>query len=100
MDVLLHRIGWSVQAPSRRARRAADRPVAGRSVADGGNTAGDPGAWICFEGEAGQGLRPPKGTAWERRGHTPVVRVTARGTHRVSLAAFVAVKPGDRPHLF
>ena len=69
-------------------------------MADGGNTAGDLGAWICFEDEAGQGLRPPKGTTWGRCGHTPVVRVTARGTHRVSLAALVAVKPGQRPRLF
>ncbi|NYD47672.1 putative transposase [Actinomadura luteofluorescens] len=28
-----------------------------------------------------------------------MVRVTARGTHRVSLAALVAVKPGRRPRL-
>ncbi|WP_165959167.1 transposase [Actinomadura sp. KC345] len=68
-------------------------------MADGGQTAADLGAWICFEDEAGQGLRPPKATTWGRRGRTPVVRVTSRGTHRVSLAALVAVKPGRRPRL-
>ena len=26
----------------------------------------DLGAFICFEDEAGQGLRPPKGRAWGR----------------------------------
>ena len=33
--------------------------------------AADLGAWLCFEGEAGQGLRPPKGRAWGRRGYPP-----------------------------
>ncbi|MGI5202355.1 transposase [Spirillospora sp. CA-108201] len=73
--------------------------MAGGGVADGGSTAADLGAWICFEDEAGQGLRPPKGTTWGRRGRTPVVRVTARGTHRISLAALVAIKPGEHPRL-
>ncbi|MDC0773222.1 IS630 family transposase, partial [Streptomyces sp. HD] len=30
---------------------------------------------MCFEDEAGQGLRPPKGHTWAPRGRTPVVRV-------------------------
>jgi transposase len=57
------------------------------------------GAWVCFEDEAGQGLRPPKGRTWGRRGHTPVVRVTAAGTKRVSMAALICTKPGRRPRL-
>lgn len=43
-------------------------------------------AWLCFEDEAGQGLKRPKGRTWGRRGASPVVKVTARGTHRVSFA--------------
>jgi putative transposase len=62
-------------------------------------TAADLGAWLCFEDEAGQGLRPPKGRTWGRRGHTPVVRVTAAGTKRVSLAALICTKPGHRARL-
>ncbi|MFE6962960.1 hypothetical protein [Streptomyces sp. NPDC057696] len=62
-------------------------------------TAADLGAWLCFEDEAGQGLRPPKGHTWGRRGHTPVVRVTAAGTKRVSMAAPICTKPGHRPRL-
>jgi hypothetical protein len=54
----------------------------------------DLGAWLCFEDESGQGLRPPKGGTWERHGLTPVVRVTAQGSKRVSLAALIATKPG------
>jgi hypothetical protein len=52
------------------------------------------GAWLCFEDESGQGLRPPKGRTWGRRGHTPVVRVTARSSKRVSVAALIATRPG------
>jgi hypothetical protein len=39
--------------------------------------AADLGAWLVFEDESGQGLRPPQGRTWGRRGRTPVVRVTA-----------------------
>ena len=62
-------------------------------------TAADLGAWLVFEDESGQGLRPPKGRTWGRRGTTPVVRVTGGSNKRVSLAALIAVKPGHRPRL-
>ena len=62
-------------------------------------TAADLGAWLCFEDESGQGLRPPKGRTWGRRGHTPVVRVTGGSNRRVSLAALICIKPGHRPRL-
>jgi DDE superfamily endonuclease len=57
------------------------------------------GAWIVFEDESGQGLRPPKGRTWGRRGTTPVVTVTGGSNKRVSLAALIAIKPGCRPRL-
>ena len=62
-------------------------------------TAGGLGAWLCFEDESGQGLRPPTGRTWGQRGHTPVVKVTARNSPRLSLAALIATKPGERPRL-
>jgi hypothetical protein len=68
-------------------------------VAGGKSTAADLGAWICFEDESGQGLRPPKGRTWGRRGCTPVVTVTGGSNKRVSLAALIAVRPGSRPRL-
>ncbi|MFK0021649.1 winged helix-turn-helix domain-containing protein [Streptomyces sp. NPDC090798] len=46
---LLHRIGWSEQVPSRKAAERNEAKIA---------------AWLCFEDEAGQGLRPPKGRTW------------------------------------
>jgi transposase len=68
-------------------------------VAGGKTTAADLGAWLIFEDESGQGLRPPKGRTWGRRGHTPVVKVTGGSNKRVSLAALIALKPGHRPRL-
>jgi putative transposase len=68
-------------------------------VAGGKRTAADLGAWLIFEDESGQGLRPPKGRTWGRRGHTPVVKVTGSSNKRVSLAALIAIKPGHAPRL-
>jgi hypothetical protein len=68
-------------------------------VAGGKKTAADLGAWLCFEDGSGQGLRPPRGRTWGRRGQTPVVTVTGGHNSRVSLAALIAVKPGQRPRL-
>jgi hypothetical protein len=68
-------------------------------VAGGKRTAADLGAWLIFEDESGQGLRPPKGRTWGRRGHTPVVKVTGGSNTRVSLAALIAIKPGCAPRL-
>jgi hypothetical protein len=68
-------------------------------VAGGKRTAADLGAWLIFEDESGQGLRPPRGRTWGRRGVTPVVTVTGAHNTRVSLAALIAVKPGRRPRL-
>lgn len=47
--------------------------------------------------ESGQGLRPPKGRTWGRRGHTPVVKVTGSASKRISLAALIAVNPAAGP---
>ncbi|MFI1035182.1 transposase [Streptomyces sp. NPDC020951] len=44
-------------------------------------------------------MRPPKGRTWGRRGHTPVVRVTAQGTKRVSMAALICIKAGRTSRL-
>ena len=52
-------------------------------MAGGKRTAADPGAWLIFEDESGQGLRPPKGRTWGRRGDTPVVTVTGAQRARV-----------------
>ena len=68
-------------------------------MAGGKRTAADLGAWLCFEDESGQGLRPPKGRTWGRRGTIPVVKVTGGSNKRVSLAALIAIKPGRQPRL-
>ncbi|MGN9846918.1 transposase [Nonomuraea sp. H19] len=71
----------------------------GRGVAAGKRTAADLGAFICFEDEAGQGLRPPKGRTWAPRGARPVVHVRGRGSGRVNIASVLCFRPGDRPRL-
>ena len=73
--------------------------MAGGGLAGGKRTAADPGAWLIFEDESGQGLRPPKGRTWGRRGKTPVVKVTGGHNSRVSLAALICIKPGCAPRL-
>jgi len=73
--------------------------VAGGHLAGHKSAAADLGAWLCFGDESGQGLRPPKGRTWGRRGQTPVVTVTGGHDTRVSLAALIAVRPGCGPRL-
>ena len=73
--------------------------MAGGHLAGHKRTAADLGAWLVFEDESGQGLRPPKGRTWGRRGHTPVVKVTGGHDTRVSLAALIATRAGCRPRL-
>jgi hypothetical protein len=73
--------------------------VAGGDLARHKSAAADLGAWLCFQDESGQGLRPPKGRTWGRRGQTPVVTVTAGHNTRVSLAALIATRPGCRARL-
>src|ERR1700733_7515551 len=63
-------------------------------------TGRDLGAYLCFEDEAGPGLRPPKGLAGAPRGARPLVKVRGTGGGRVSIAGVACYRPGDRPHLF
>jgi putative transposase len=70
---LLHRMG-SARRSRRTARRSAIRrrsPRGGRNLGEGSRLAAATGAYVCFEDEAGQGLRPPKARTSARRGHTP-----------------------------
>jgi len=74
--------------------------VAGRDLGEGSRLAAASGAWICFEDEAGQSLRPPRARTWARRGHTPVVTVSGKGSGRVSIAGLVCLRPDERGRLF
>jgi transposase len=68
-------------------------------VAGGKTVAAQHRAWICFEDEAGQTLRPPQARTWGRRGHTPVVAVSGRGSGRISIAGLTCYRPGRRSRL-
>ncbi|HZN17107.1 MAG TPA: transposase [Micromonosporaceae bacterium] len=69
-------------------------------MAGGKKSAAAAGAWLCFEDESGQSLRPPKATTWGPQGCTPVAKVSGKGSGRVSVAGLVAAKPGQRSRLF
>lgn len=69
-------------------------------MGEGSRLAAATGAWVCSEDEAGQTLRPPKARTWSRRGHTPVVAVSGKGSGRVSIAGLVCYRSDARPHLF
>ncbi|MGC4767437.1 hypothetical protein ACLQ25_00420 [Micromonospora sp. DT44] len=44
-------------------------------------------------------LRPPVAKTCARRGQTPVVEVSGKGSGRVSIAGLVCLKPGQRGRL-
>jgi hypothetical protein len=58
------------------------------------------GAYLCFEDEAGQNLRPPKARTWALRGRTPIARVSGKGSGKVSVAGLACYRPGARARLF
>jgi putative transposase len=72
--------------------------VADRDLGQGTRLAALTGAWICFEDEAGQSLRPGRARTWAPRGRTPVVRASGKAG-RISVAGMACVKPG-RPGRF
>ena len=74
--------------------------MAGGDLGEGTRLAAATGAYVCFEDEAGQNLRPPRARTWAPRGHTPVVRVSGKGSGRVSVAGLVCLRPGARGHLY
>lgn len=71
-------VGAGATASRGRTRRAGDRHLAAGGLAGGKTLAAQRDAWICFEDEAGQTLRPPKARTWGRRGRTPVVPVSGK----------------------
>ncbi|MEV0642978.1 hypothetical protein AB0I77_50385 [Streptomyces sp. NPDC050619] len=97
---LLRRHGPGAPAAGDRTRRRGDRGVQGRGVAAGERTVVHLGARICFEDEAGQGLRPPKGRTWAPRGARPVVRVRGRNRGRVNFAGVACYHAGHRSRFF
>ena len=74
--------------------------MAGRDLGQASRLAAATGAYLCFEDEAGQSLRPPKARTWARRGRTPVVAVSGKGSGRVSAAGMACHRPGARSRFF
>jgi putative transposase len=95
---ILHEMGFSVQVPVHRAverdPQAVERWMA-EVWPEVEKAVRGQDAWLVFEDEAGQSLRPPKARTRAHCGHTPVVKVTGKGSGRVSLAGLVCTRPGD-----
>jgi len=87
------------RAQGRRVRCAGSGQVADGAVVTGKRTAQLLGAWILFEGEAGQDLKPGKGRTWSRWGRTPLVTVVGKGSGRVLTAGLICVRPGHETRL-
>jgi len=73
--------------------------VAGGDLGEGTRLAAATGAWICFEDEAGQALKPVKARTWAPRGHTPVIRVSGN-SGRLSVAGMACLKAGEPGRFF
>nr|WP_255645932.1 hypothetical protein [Actinoplanes polyasparticus] len=52
-----------------------------------------------FADECGQTLKAHNATRWAPQGQTPVVKVTAKDTVRVSVAGLCCYRPGERSRL-
>ena len=74
--------------------------MAGCDLGEASRLAAATGAYLCFEDEAGQALRPPKARTWARCGCTPVAVVSGKGSGRVSVAGMACYKPGARSRFF
>ena len=72
----------------------------GHDLGQASRLAAATGAYLCFEDEAGQNLRPPKARTWAPRGHTPIARVSGKGSGKVSVAGLACYKPGARARFF
>jgi transposase len=99
---LLHRLGFSPQVPAHRAAQRDEAAVAAWRAATWVRVrelAAATGAWICFEDEAGQALRPRKARTWARRGHTPVLAVSG-DNGRLSVAGLACLKAGAPGRFF
>jgi len=73
--------------------------VAGGDLGARGKKVREQDAWLVFEDESGQALRPPKARTWSRIGVPPQVNVSGKGSGRVSVAGMVCAKPGERTRL-
>jgi len=75
-------------------------PLAGCDLGQAARLAAATGAYLCFEDEAGQSLRPLKARTWAHRGHTPVAMVSGKGSGRVSVAGMTCYESGQRSRFF
>lgn len=92
-------MGFSVpgsHASVHRAGRGAGAGVTEGDVGARGKKVRGQDAWLVFEDESGQALRPPKARTWSRIGVSPQVKMSGR----VSVVGIVCAKPDQRSPRF
>src|SRR3954464_10816440 len=102
LDLLLHRMGWSVQVPARRAAERDEEQIAAWREKSWPEIKRPRRTWVpgwSSKTSPARGSGRPRAAPGARGGRTPVVRVTAAISPRLSVAALVATKPGSRPRL-
>jgi hypothetical protein len=99
----MRRLGYSAQLLIHRAIERDEQAIVHwrryLSVTGGERVAARASACICFADECGQALKAYKATTWAPKGVTPVVKVTAKGTVRVSVAGLCCYRPGQPSRL-
>ena len=101
-EVLLHRIGWSVQVPARRAAERDEAAVAAWRqetwpvIKDGGGAGREAGLRVRVR----TGLKVAEGPHLGAPRQDSVLAVTGGRNTRLSLAALIAVKLGRGPGWF
>ncbi|OMI84672.1 DDE endonuclease [Streptomyces sp. M1013] len=68
-------------------------------LAPGKATAATLGAWLVFEDEAAVSMTSHRARTWAPRGSTPTVRFNGASRGRISMAALVCFKAGERSRL-
>jgi transposase len=97
LDLLLHRIGWSVQVPARQATERSEERVTAWKEETWPVIKGRRRTWVP-DSASKTNLARAKGRTWGRRGRTPVVRVTGgSNTPQLSLAADLRQASGKPP---
>ena len=97
----MRRLGYTPQLPIHRAIERDEQAIAHwrRYQWPAVKSRGPHGRMDRFADECGHTLRAHKATTWAPKGATPIVKVTAKGTVRVSVAGLCCYRPGHPSRL-
>jgi transposase len=101
LDLLLHRLGWSVQVPARRAAERDEERITGWREETWPETKdrGGPKRLAGLRGRVRSRAEAAQGPHLGPARPDSVVQASSAGSPRLSVAALLATKPGRRPRL-